>query len=312
MPSGSLRDIWVSLVDSVGNAFTGANPLPTASGPSLPGSNAAISAANSSTANLTANSVFNGTFEDVSNYSAIEVSIASDRNSATNGVKLFYSEDGVNTRYTDQWTHSTTLAGSPPSRSYAIPLRGFKFVRIQYTNGTVGQGSFELTTIYRINPREVAFRHGFYSNKFGLSGNGTWEELPTHNQVGLIPQGAYSNAAPPAAVSLQTNIGWVTAQIVINVTAVPGGTPAGFDLALNYADSTGAVTRVNTALSPFIQTTGVWRIAVGAGIAAGLGVNTTNVRQLIGIPLSPLWNVSVVFGDAGTYTFKVTADLNTG
>lgn len=99
-----------------------------------------ISILNSSTATLTANSVYTGTAEDVSNFAEVRVSVKSNVASATDGLSIQQSPDGTNWNITDVYTIGTG------GGTFTVP-RQARYFRIVYTNGGTNQGSFNLQSI---------------------------------------------------------------------------------------------------------------------------------------------------------------------
>jgi hypothetical protein len=103
------------------------------------------SAGNSSTVALGSGGVFTGTFEDVSNYAAVSISVFADQASAASGLSFQWSPDGVNA---DVSAASSVSANS--GRGFSISHRG-RFFRIVYTNGAVAQGAFRLQATYHVD-----------------------------------------------------------------------------------------------------------------------------------------------------------------
>lgn len=100
-----------------------------------------ISAENSRSSVLAANAVFTGQWVDVLAYGSIIVNVVSDQASATNGLSIQQSSDGINADDLDIFT----IAASTASK-FVIPKQA-AFARVVYTNGAVAQGSFRLQTI---------------------------------------------------------------------------------------------------------------------------------------------------------------------
>lgn len=100
------------------------------------------SSLNSSTALLNSSAVFTGTWENVSSYAAITFSIFSDQASASNGLSVQWSGDGVNTDVTDG-SNVSANAG----RAFSLTPRA-RYFRIVYTNGGTNQTIFRLYTNY--------------------------------------------------------------------------------------------------------------------------------------------------------------------
>lgn len=98
---------------------------------------------NSTTTPLGSNATFTGTAIDIKDYSAINVAAFSDVSSATDGLKMQFSPDGIN------WDHAhsfSVAANVGVSYAQAAELRYF---RIVYTNGPLAQTFFRLTTILK-------------------------------------------------------------------------------------------------------------------------------------------------------------------
>lgn len=115
------------------NAF-GINPASTAKNLRLPG----IDSGNSTTATLTANSIFTGAWTDVSEYSNLSIMIFVDQISATNGLNFEYSSDATNVDDGDAYTIPASNG-----QQISVPLTT-RYYRIRYVNGTTNQGAFRM------------------------------------------------------------------------------------------------------------------------------------------------------------------------
>lgn len=100
-----------------------------------------VSQKNSSTTSLTSGSVFTGTAEEVSQYSQLTVYLGTDVASATNGLSLELSSDGVNW---DRKKQTTSPAGGGAHTLVIIS----RYFRIKYTNGSTNQTYMRLQVIY--------------------------------------------------------------------------------------------------------------------------------------------------------------------
>lgn len=107
------------------------------------GSNGIVDTANSSTSILTAGSVFTGSFVEILDYHHITILVSSDVASATDGLEIQHSSDGVNVDDTDKFTI--------PAATGKIFSFGpeSKYYRIKYTNGGTNQSSFRLQVILK-------------------------------------------------------------------------------------------------------------------------------------------------------------------
>lgn len=103
-----------------------------------------ICATNTTTTPLGSNATFTGGWQDCLNYQEVNISILSDKNSATNGLVFQWSADGVNIGDTDVFSYYTASGGT----NYT-PNPAFRYFRVLYTNGAVAQTTFSLQTILR-------------------------------------------------------------------------------------------------------------------------------------------------------------------
>lgn len=116
---------------------------------------------NSSVTPLGANGVFTGAAFEITRYAAINVCVASDVASATNGVKVELSEDGVN------WDHSHSTTYSAATGVGYIFNAEFKYARIVYTNSAAAQTYFRLQTIFKTQP----VKQSLYTISQSVTGN---------------------------------------------------------------------------------------------------------------------------------------------
>jgi len=100
---------------------------------------------NTTTTPLGANATFTGIWQDCLNYQEVNVSISTDKNSATDGLVIQWSSDAVNVGDDDRFS---VYANSGTNYT---PNPSFRYVRIIYTNGSVAQNTFSLMTILRKN-----------------------------------------------------------------------------------------------------------------------------------------------------------------
>jgi hypothetical protein len=98
---------------------------------------------NSSKALLGIGGVFAGSWEDNIDFGTIIIGIKADQDSATDGLTIQWSSDGVTVHDDD---HYTILANNGKTFTFQ-PVR--RYFRIQYTNGGVAQGFFDLETTMR-------------------------------------------------------------------------------------------------------------------------------------------------------------------
>lgn len=131
-------------------------------------SNAVVSGTASTTTTLAAGGTWTGGTIDLLPYNTIRLSAYSDVDSASNGLKLRYSNDGTNWDITRQ----TTLIGSVGV--YAAFNRVARYFSPQYINGAGSQTAFRLQTV--LTPNSPEFTRRFLS------------EVPVSSNAGIITQ----------------------------------------------------------------------------------------------------------------------------
>lgn len=206
----------VALTDTAGVPVGSGAPLnvtiSNAGGAGTPVTQSAVvSAENSRTAVLGANAVFTGQWVNVLGYGSIIVNVIANQASASDGLSIQQSSDGVNADDLDVFTVATSTAGK-----FVIPRQG-AFARVVYTNGAVAQTAFRLQTILSPQmPIASAFRPAdgmTNENDFpgvlsmGMVWNGaTWDRMRAGpyqpSQVALIAgSGNVANATAAATLT---------------------------------------------------------------------------------------------------------------
>lgn len=105
--------------------------------------NGTISTDNSTSTPLTAGSTFTGTAEEITNYAIFFVTVATDQDSATDGLEIQQSHDGTNWDFIDY----LNITGGD---ALVFPFNpAARYYRIVYTNGSVNQTYFRLQTIFK-------------------------------------------------------------------------------------------------------------------------------------------------------------------
>ena len=123
--------------------------------------NGVVDSGNSSTTPLGANAVFTGAAFEVTKYTTLNVNVASNVASATNGVTVQFSPDGTN------WDHSHSTTYTAASGIGYVFNVEFKFARVVYTNGAVAQSYFRLQSIFK----STLLPSSLYTLSQGLSSN---------------------------------------------------------------------------------------------------------------------------------------------
>ena len=108
-----------------------------------------VNASNSTTATLGSGLTFTGTGVDTTGYSQISIQVFTDQPSATNGLQAQWSKNNSNWDHIHVNTIPITTSGQGESIHLAVDAQ---FFRIQYTNGSIAQGTFRLSTIFNPIP----------------------------------------------------------------------------------------------------------------------------------------------------------------
>ncbi len=108
-----------------------------------------VSVKNSTTATLTADSVFTGEGEDVSGYASVSVFYKSDVAAAASGLSIQFSQDNSN------W--DAQLVGDLGAKTFQVHrlVPAAKYFRVVYTNGTAAQSVFRLQCMFHTNATPV-------------------------------------------------------------------------------------------------------------------------------------------------------------
>jgi hypothetical protein len=98
---------------------------------------------NTTSTPLGAGATFTGGWQDCINYQEVNISVATDQNSATNGFVIEWSADGTTVGDDDKFSVYANLGTN------YTPNPSFRYVRVKYTNGATPQTVFSLMTILR-------------------------------------------------------------------------------------------------------------------------------------------------------------------
>ncbi len=295
-------------VDGSATHVSTASPLPVTE------TDAAIaSVVNATTTNLAGGATFTGTSEDVHDYAQISVNIYSSHVSATDGLSLQQSSDGVNWDLADVFT---LPAASGKTFSIGVQARYFRLV---FTNGATLTTSLRIQTIFSkmykkgssIRPQDARPNENDFEEVMAYLGafNGTnWDRvrsslkniqgafaLMTHD---MKDTGRNARAfmldvytVAPVAEALQTVVQWYSNAAVAGTTT-PAVVPAGKTLRLtSWAISTKSLAtvgsavlriRANTAGVAVIGSPLVWSAEVGSRAGATTVAMTGGLDQQTG------------------------------
>lgn len=101
-----------------------------------------VSGNNSSSSTLSANAIFTGTADDVTNFASIIINVLADVPSDKSGLSLQFSSDSSN--WDIKMEHD--MIANEEKVFELIPEA--KYFRVVYTNGTINQGIFRIQTLY--------------------------------------------------------------------------------------------------------------------------------------------------------------------
>lgn len=137
-----------------------------------------LSANNSTTVNLAANSVFTGLGDDVSGFGTIIVSVFSSHHSAGGGLEFQASNDNVEWYTIKSYTHN---AASAVSHTLA-PV--FRYFRVRFTNSNAATTSFIIQTYYKQGP--VSASIDVHEQQLGSLANIETKIDTTNTEVSII------------------------------------------------------------------------------------------------------------------------------
>lgn len=167
--------------------------------------NGKIDTGNSTDVALGANGVFTGSWVEVTNSNGIAIGIFSDQNSATNGLEVQYSSNGIHIDHIHYYNYLASSAGV----GFQL-IAEFRFYRLKYTNGPVAQGSFRMQSVlkatglfpsqYRIargitDETQAIYTHGVITGKTTGGGGG-------YVDVKVNPSGALTADVSGSSVSV--------------------------------------------------------------------------------------------------------------
>lgn len=114
--------------------------------------------ANSTEDLLVAAATFTGEWVETTGYIATAVTINSDQPSATNGLKIQFSEDQATVTKQATFTYNSEGGNDESGRFFAVPVQG-QYYRVVYQNGGNGQNVFSIHTQLEINPLQTPISH---------------------------------------------------------------------------------------------------------------------------------------------------------
>lgn len=257
--------------DGVATDVSATNPFPV-----IATSNGVVSTANSTAVNLGAGVAFTGTFEEVTEHATVMVSVFASHASATDGLSVQFSSDGVNADLLDTFT---IPAATGKTFSFGVLA---KFYRLVYTNGATLTTSLRIQTLFsRASKKFSSQRPGdarSNDNDFEeelshlmLFNGTTWDRARGTTTTGQLSEVTRINELRASALH-------VTATAAVN-TAITATLPA-----------------PGAGLFHYIISVELVKLYSVVGVAAGAGVLITSTN----LPGSPVWTTEQAAGAVGT------------
>lgn len=120
-----------------------------------------ISTLNSTTSTLLAAASFTGTFEEVTHFDLIRISIVSDQDGADSGAIIAqFSTDGSTTDVVESYSYYQKSGGTSANGASLLLAPKARYFRIKYTNGAVNQVTFRLTCIFQYSGVGISAQWG--------------------------------------------------------------------------------------------------------------------------------------------------------
>lgn len=275
---------------------------------------AVVDSSNSSSTPLGSNAEFLGTAVDLLNYSTIRISIFSDQNSGTDGLKVEFSNDGTNFDFITKCTYIANTGG------YACYNRVARYMRVRFTNSSSSQSIFRLQTL--LVPQSSEFSRQFVGETInpittaiitksvivGLNSGGGGSYVP----VKVNPSGALTVEASLSAGT--NNIGDVDILSVPAPLSTSGGGTEATALRVTIAsDSTGVISVDDNGGSLTVDGTiaatqsGTWDITnISGTVSLPTGASTSaNQTTIIGHLDGVEGLLTTIDGDTGNISTKI-------
>lgn len=164
-----------------------------------------LCADNSTTDNLVADEVFTGDWQDTLDFASIIVGIKSDQDSATDGLEIQWSDDGVSVIQDDVFS---IFADTGKVFTFTPANRYF---RVVYTNGATPTTSISIQTILK----RVGVKGSSHRINDAIVGEDD-AELMKAVITGLTPAGSFKNVQVTNAGNIKTSIEELETQVSVN------------------------------------------------------------------------------------------------
>lgn len=198
-----------------------------------------IDSSNTTSTPLGAGATFTGAPIDITQFATISVAAFSDVSSATNGLKMEFSPDGINWDHVHNFSVTGNVGVSYNQSAELV------FFRIVYINGASAQTTFRLTTVVRraaIDPSRYALtdslQDGYLANVtksviWGktTAGGGSYEQVKVNPSGALTVHATVTSSVLPTGAATESTLsslnGKVTTVDTSNVTVVASALPTG-------------------------------------------------------------------------------------
>lgn len=197
---------YLGTSNSIETEVSDANPLPvTVSSAGTPAQLSVVDDGNSTIIPLGINGVFTGVWKELTSYINVSVAISTDKSSATNGLVVQWSQDGITVDDTDVFTIQN---GATKQFTFGA---AHKYLRINYTNDGVAQTVFRLQTILHTSAPKPS------SHRLQDSINDQDDvELNKSIIAGRNPSGTYVNFQATSAGNFKTSLEELESGISVN------------------------------------------------------------------------------------------------
>ena len=243
--------------------------------------------ANSTTTPLGSGGIFIGTWTDAISYSAIQLGVHADQNSASLGVEIQFSHDGVSVDHYHQYTYEASSNGV----GYTFQPE-FQYFRIKYTNGSVAQTSFSLMTVIKATalfPSQYRVEQAITGQSQALVTKGVIYGLTTGGGGGYVAAKVNPSGALNVAATQDTSPWVVSGTITAN---------AGTDL------NTSALAVENGGNLETLVAQGASEYNLNTLTVSGLVIIDVNEKATLSFSTTGTWSgsIGVLGGINGVYT----------
>jgi len=147
LPSGAATETTLSSLNGKIPALAASGGIPV----EVLQMDGALDSGNSTTTTLGSGGVFTGTWKEITNWNSVQIGVYSDKASATDGLNIQFSYDGVTVHH----NHYYTYAGGSSGIGYSFALE-FRYFRVVYTNTSSAQTVFKLQSVLKASAAQAS------------------------------------------------------------------------------------------------------------------------------------------------------------